>query len=326
MEVPRLVGHGVAHGQRHRAVKANRIVDQGAFTEFQQRAIGEQRGVARAKDFQRLAFDGTGHLHLATRAFGLNHQRHRDHQWACTTAHGNRVGATRRTNHQDRNARQFAQIERQPAAGATQRDPHPGLWRHLQAGTRRGERRQIHRATALWNGDFDRLGHHRQHLAISPLGKHVLHRQIGVGCTIHTVLLERCQRDALRHIELDPRRIHDPQIALYHQALGVHHQAGLPQVNGRCAFSLDHDRVAHQAQRAQGLVPDYFFNPRHHLPMAQNHHVFGGRLVHRLEAQAQRIVAHLARATVHILELESAWQTIGGHGVAQVHGDLVGPF
>ena len=330
MEVGGLIGRSIAGGQRHSAVKADRVVDHHAVTEIRHRAACEHRGVARAKDGQRLALHSAGHFHLAANAFGLDHQRHRNRQGRACTAHRNRVGAVRRTDHQTRNARQLAQVEHQTAtAAAAQRNLHASSWRHLQARTGSGKRRQIHRATALWNGDLDRLNHLRQHLAIRALGQHVLHRQTGICGAIHTVLGKRGQGDALAHIELDVAGIHDTQITLDHQALGIHYQPGIAQVDGRCALGLDHNRIAHQVQRAQGLVPDDLLDTRQHLPVAQSHHVLGQRLVHRFELQRQGVVVELTgsgRRVGHVLEHQGARQAVGSHRVAQVHDDLVCTF
>ena len=94
-EITGLVRVFVAHVQRHRAVKTDGVVDECALAQAHGRAIGKHRGVAGAKDFQRLAFDGTSHFHLAAHAFGLNHQRHRHGQRCRTATHRNRVGTAR---------------------------------------------------------------------------------------------------------------------------------------------------------------------------------------------------------------------------------------
>ena len=80
MEAAGLLRIRIAHGQRDRAIEADRVVDLCALAQAQLRAIGEHRGVARAKDAEGLALDAAGHRHLAARALRLDRQRHRDRQ------------------------------------------------------------------------------------------------------------------------------------------------------------------------------------------------------------------------------------------------------
>ena len=195
--------------------------------------------------------------------------------------------------------------------------------RDLQTGPWGCVGRQVHRLTWLGRRDLDRLHHHGQQLAVGVLRHHALHRKIAVGRTIDAILLEPGQRDLLAHIEHHAAGILDAQIALDHQGLGVNHQTGIAQIDRRLALGFDDNAVAAQAQRAQGLIPHDVFDARDQLAIGQRDHVLGRRRGHRLEAQAQGVVPHLARAAVHIFQPERARQAVGRHGVAQVHGDLV---
>ena len=175
----------------------------------------------------------------------------------------------------------------------------------------------------MGNGQFDRLNHLGLNHAFGVFGQHAGHGQVGVSCPIHPIKLDAREGDFFGDVERNPAGILDAQIALDHQGLGVNHQTGIAQIDRRVALGLDDDAVAAQAQRAQGLIPHDVFDARDQLAIGQRDHVLGRRRGHRLEAQAQGVVPHLARAAVHIFQPERARQAVGRHGVAQVHGDLV---
>ena len=196
----------------------------------------------------------------------------------------------------------------------------------MQARAFRGKSGQIDCPATFGDGDFDRLNHLRQHLAVCIFGQHRLHRQIRISSATDAILFERGQGDSLGHVQHQLAGVLHAQIPFNDQALGLHHQLGIHQVDHVDAIRLDHDRVTHQAQSAQGLVPFDVFDARHQLTMAQSHHVLGDGPVHGLEAQSQAVVGQLAGARGHIRELECAWQAIGSHRVAQVHDDVVGPL
>jgi hypothetical protein len=82
-----------------------------------------------------------------------------------------------------------------------------------------------------------------------------LHRQIGVGGAIDAVLLEPGHRDLLADVEHHAAGVAHTQITFDDQCVGIDHQSGVPQIDRAIALGLDHDRVAAQAQCAQGLVP-----------------------------------------------------------------------
>ena len=66
LQICRLVGGRITHAEHHTAIKANRIIDQGALRHGQHRAIGKHRGVAGSKNAQFFALDRAGHFNLAT--------------------------------------------------------------------------------------------------------------------------------------------------------------------------------------------------------------------------------------------------------------------
>ena len=196
----------------------------------------------------------------------------------------------------------------------------------MQARAFRGKSGQIDSTAPFGDGDFDRLDHLRQHLAVSIFGQHSLHRQIRIRSAIDAILFESGQGDPLGHVQHQLAGVLDAQITFNDQLLGFDHQLGITQIHHAGAIRLDHDRVTHQAQSAQGLVPFDVFDARDQASMAQSHHVLGDGPVHRLEAQSQAVIGQLAGARVHILKLERSRQTIGSHCVAQIHDDVVGPF
>ncbi len=271
-EVP-AAGH--AGAQRHVAGQADRVVDEQPGVHCHAGAVVQRGRGPRAVDRQRLGAERTGDLHLPARARGLDDERAIQVDAAGRGVDRDRVGAAVQAERQRGHglARQGLRVQRH-AGPRAQGDQAARVARHqLQAaaGVLRGHQgRHVHRA-----GGLRRDGTHRRRARPLVFQAHEL--------AVHHGRAADVERDAARR-----------EVALDHQLRGLDAHAGGAEVDVPAVLRrLQAHALAHDLQRAQGLVPMHRLDPADQLAAGQAQHLLAGRRAGGLEHHRQRVVGQV---------------------------------
>ena len=296
-----------AHRQRGGALDPQGVVDQQRLCRREAGAVGQRRGVTRTIDRQPLDRQGPADSDLAAFTLCLHDQRNGQRQTGGATAHRDRVRATRRPEHQGRDAagRELARINAD-AARATERDRRRRVGGHDQQAS-------AHRQVCHQAGDVDHaLGQRRRR-------SHQLRT-----ATDDRQPVEGDQRalelDAVADLEVDALCL---QACAQDQGLGLDMETGRAEIDQTQALEVGQAHcVADDMDRAQRRVPADLLDAAEQAAGTELDQVLRRRAGQRLELERQAVIGKIAGRIV--AQHQRGWRASGGFGVAHVDDDVIG--